>query len=50
MMRNGEFRILFTHPEAIVASKEGRSLLQTQVFQAKVVACVVDEAHCIDKW
>ena len=50
MMRNGEFRILFTHPEAIVASKEGRSLLQTQVFQAKVVACVVDEAHCIDNW
>ena len=50
MIRNGEFRILFAHPEAIVASKEGRSLLQTQVFQAKVVACVVDEAHCIDNW
>ena len=50
MMRNSEFCILFSHPEVIVQSKEGRSLLQTQIFQAKAMACVVDKAHCIDNW
>ncbi len=46
----GELRVLFAHPEAIVASKQGRSLLQSQVFRTIVVACVVDKAHCIDNW
>lgn len=49
-IRNGASRIVFAHPEAIVTSKQGRSLLQTRAFQSNVVACVVDEAHCIDNW
>ena len=49
-VQNGEFRVVFTHPEAIVASKEGRALLQNTFFQSKVVACIVDEAHRIENW
>ena len=47
-VQNGEFNVVFTHPEAIVVSKEGRALLQNKFFQSKVVACIVDEAHCIE--
>ena len=49
-VQNGEFRVVFAHPEAIVASREGRALLQNKFFQSKVVACIVDEAHCIENW
>ena len=49
-VQNGEFSVVFSHPEAIVASKEGRALLQNKFFQSKVVACIVDEAHCIENW
>ena len=44
----GDIQIIFSHPEALL-SKEGRELMKTQVFQINV-ACVVDEAHCVEIW
>ena len=32
-VQNGEFSVVFSHPEAIVASKEGRALLQNKFFR-----------------
>jgi len=46
---NGEVKILFAHPEALL-SKEGRKLMKTDVFQKNVVACIIDEAHCVEIW
>ena len=46
---NGDIQIMFTHPEALL-SKEGRELMNNEVFQRNVVACVVDEAHCVEIW
>ena len=46
---NGNTSIVFAHPEALL-SKEGRELMGSKIFQENVVACVVDEAHCVELW
>ena len=46
---NGDTQLVFAHPEALLC-KEGRTLMKSQVFQKNVVACVVDEAHCVEMW
>ncbi|KAJ7308645.1 hypothetical protein OS493_040389 [Desmophyllum pertusum] len=46
---NGDVQIVFAHPEAML-SKEGRELMNSKVFKRNVVACVVDEAHCVEIW
>ena len=46
---NGNTSIVFAHPEALL-SKEGRELMASKVFQDNVVACIVDEAHCVELW
>ena len=48
-LMNGDVQIVFAHPEALL-SKEGRELMNSKVFQRNVVACVVDEAHCVEIW
>ena len=46
---NGEYKILFCHPEAIL-SKEGRRLMKSNEYQKRMAAWVIDEAHCIKIW
>ena len=46
---NGDVQIEFAHPEALL-SKEGRELMNSKVFERNVVACVVDEVHCVEIW
>ena len=46
---NGKTSIVFAHPEALL-SNEGRELMGSKVFQDNVVACIVDEAHCVGLW
>ena len=48
-LMNGDVQIVFAHPEALL-SKEGRELMNSKVFQRNVVACVVDEVHCVEIW
>lgn len=45
----GEYNILFSHPESLL-SEEGRILLSSEVYQKNVVAFVIDEVHCVEKW
>ena len=45
----GQVKILFAHPEALL-STGGRKLLNSEVYQQNVVACVIDEAHCVEIW
>lgn len=44
---NGRCSIIFAHPEALL-SEEGSKLMASQVYQENVVACVIDEAHCVE--
>ena len=47
----GEFQIIISSPEMmIIESPEVRSVLQSDQLQSRVMALVVDEAHCISKW
>lgn len=45
---NGDVQIVFAHPEALLS--KGRELMNSKVFQRNAVACVVDEAHCLEIW
>ena len=48
-MLNDDIEILFAHPEALL-SKEGQERMSSEKFQKNVVACAVDEAHCVELW
>ena len=48
-VKNGLLEILFSHPEALL-SETGRKLLKSLPYQKRVVAIVIDEAHCIESW
>ena len=46
---NGECSIVFSHPEALL-SEEGRTILGSKIYKDNVVACVIDEVHCVEMW
>ena len=39
-------KIIFAHPEELL-SDVGRTLMKSNVFQNNVVACMINEAHCV---
>ena len=45
-----EIAFMFTSPEALLNSEDSKKLLLCDDFVERVVALVVDEAHCIAKW
>ena len=47
---NGEIQLVYISPESLLNNKRFRSMLLKDVFQEKLVALVVDEAHCIQMW
>ena len=49
-LKEGKCRIIFSHPEAFISCKEGRMLLLSKVYQERVMACVIDEAHLVEEW
>ena len=49
-VQKGEFKILFTHPEAFISCKDGRKVFQSDLYQDRVAFCVIDEAHLIKEW
>ena len=46
---DGNLSILFGHPESFLSS-DGRNLLKSAQYRKRIVACVIDEAHCVDIW
>ena len=44
-IKQGMFKIIFSHPEAFISCREGRRLVMSSVLQNNVVACVIDEGH-----
>ena len=50
LLRDGRYDLVFTHPEAVLSSKEGLELFQSTPYQRSVQAVVIDEAHCILEW
>lgn len=52
-MRNveeGNVQLLYVSPESILRNPRWREMLLSPVYQRKLAAIVVDEAHCILQW
>ena len=52
-MRNveeGKVHLLYVSPECILRNPRWREMLLTTIYQRKLAAIVVDEAHCIPQW
>ena len=47
---DGVYSIVYTSPEAFLASKRWRSLASSSSFREGCVAIVIDEAHCLVHW
>lgn len=47
---NGEVQLVFITPENVVENQLYRSMLLSKTYKEKMVALVVDEAHCIKLW
>ena len=49
-VKEGKFRILFGTPETWIRQEKWYSMLQTTIYQERVLAVVADEAHCLPQW
>ena len=49
-VKQGMVQLLYVSPEAILSNPQWRDMLLLPVYQMKIVALVIDEAHCITMW
>lgn len=47
---SGSYSLVLMSPEQFLTVQKWRSMLQSEVYREKLVAFVVDEAHCVKKW
>ncbi|XP_069110005.1 ATP-dependent DNA helicase RecQ-like [Argopecten irradians] len=48
-LENGSIPIVMMSPEALFLGK-WRHILSTEIYQTRVAAIVIDEAHCVEQW
>ena len=46
----GEVQLVYISPENILNNRRFRDMLQKSNYQQRLVAVVVDEAHCVQMW
>ena len=46
----GEVQLVLISPESLIEVPKYRNMLLSKTYQEKLVALVVDEAHCVKKW
>ena len=46
----GKFSIIESHPEALLETPVGQTLLDSESFVDKVKALVIDECHMTEQW
>ncbi|KAL5460118.1 hypothetical protein EMCRGX_G033544 [Ephydatia muelleri] len=46
----GKYQLVFFTPEIVLASKKWRKVIQGDVYNERLRAFVIDEAHCVKKW
>ena len=47
---NGQVQLVYISPENLVENRLYRNMLRSTVYQEKMIALVVDEAHCVKFW
>ncbi len=53
MKRNvldGKYQLVFFTPECVIDQKTWREALRGKIFQERLRALVIDEAHTVKKW
>ena len=48
--KKGNIKLLFMIPESLLRNSQWREMLLSPIYQRKLVALAVDEAHCIVQW
>ena len=46
----GKYQLVFISPEQLINNRRFRCMCQSEYYQDKLIALVVDEAHCVKKW
>ena len=47
---DGKYQLLYVSPESLVQNPSWREMLHSEVYRERLIACVVDEVHCVKKW
>lgn len=47
---NGDIQLVYISPESLLLNRKYRSMITTTLYQEKLRAFVVDEAHCVKFW
>lgn len=46
----GLFQLIFMSPESALTDVRWRDMFSSPLYQERLVALIVDEAHCVKKW
>ena len=46
----GAYQLVLFSPEALISNRKWRHMLREQPYASRLVALVIDEAHCVKKW
>ena len=46
----GAYQLVLFSPEALISNRRWRQMLREQPYASRLVALVIDEAHCVKKW
>ena len=46
----GRYQLVFISPEQLIGRAKFRCMCQNEVYTERLVALVIDEAHCVKKW
>ena len=49
-VRSGQYQLVLFSPEALLSVRRWREMLQSEMYSSRIVAFIVDEAHCVKKW
>lgn len=46
----GDVQLLYISPESLICNPMYRNMLLSPIYKDKLVALVIDEAHCVKTW
>ena len=48
-VQNGQYQLVLFSPEALLGVRRWREMLLSETYSSRIVAFIVDEAHCVKK-
>ena len=46
----GDFQLVYMSPESLLCVLQWREMFRSKIYQKNLVAAIVDEVHCVEKW